>query len=157
MTSQFVSLINKAVDLSSQPHVMKEIMTILDDHFDEMCVLYPETYSNVMSDIHIAVNGPYFDSESVMKAVSKLQNEDGTMGPKWTVQETTNAASSVGVSFDKYNMYDWHYALNSVYSDYCNVIGINQPVYFELAKAWINDKDAPVGKAYHYYKMISGI
>jgi len=157
MTSEFLSLISKVIDIPSQPSTMKEIITILDEHLDEMCVLYPEIYSDIIEDIHIVVNGPYFDSESVAKAVASLQNEDGTVGPKWTITETTTAASSVGVIFEKYNMYDWYYVLNMVYSDYYNVIGVNQPVYFELAKAWINDKDAPVGKAYLYHKMISDV
>ena len=157
MKSKFTNLIGKVIDIESQPFAMKKILIVLDDHFDEMCILYPETYSDVIEDIHIIVNGPYFDLESATKAVSELKNEDGTIGAKWTVAETSSVASSIGVTFEKFNMYDWHYALNSIYSDYSNVMGINQSVYFELAKAWINDKDAPVGKSFLYYKMMSDI
>jgi len=41
-----------------------------------------------------------------------------------------------------------------IYSDYVAVIGNTPSTYISLAKAWMNDKDAGLGKAYRYYMMI---
>lgn len=36
-----------------------------------------------------AEHGPHFNEEHARKAVSKMENEDGTRGPHWSVEETT--------------------------------------------------------------------
>lgn len=89
-----------------------------------------------------AKHGPHFDEEHARKAVSKMENEDGSRGQHWSVEETSALANQYGIRFDsKFNKYDWYVALNMVYSDYYKVIvnmtGSNNSKYFvELAKAW---------------------
>lgn len=48
-----------------------------------------------------AEHGPHFNEEHARKAVSKMENEDGTRGPHWSVEETTTLASQYGVLLDK--------------------------------------------------------
>lgn len=97
-----------------------------------------------------AEHGPHFNEEHARKAVSKMENEDGTRGPHWSVEETTALASQYGINLgSRFNRYDWFVALNMVYSDYYKVIismtNSNSTKHFvELAKAWINDKDIDV-------------
>ena len=104
-----------------------------------------------------AKHGPHFDEEHARKAVSKMENEDGSRGQHWSVEETSALANQYGIRFDsKFNKYDWYVALNMVYSDYYKVIvnmtGSNNSKYFvELAKAWICDKDIDEGKMWYYY------
>ena len=87
-----------------------------------------------------AKHGPHFDDEHARKAVSKMENEDGSRGQHWSVEETSALANQYGIRFDsKFNKYDWYVALNMVYSDYYKVIvnmtGSNNSKYFvELAK-----------------------
>lgn len=91
-----------------------------------------------------AEHGPHFNEEHARKAVSKMENEDGTRGPHWSVEETTALASQYGINLgSRFNRYDWFVALNMVYSDYYKVIismtNSNSTKHFvELAKAWIN-------------------
>lgn len=98
-----------------------------------------------------AKHGPHFDDEHARKAVSKMENEDGSRGQHWSVEETSALANQYGIRFDsKFNKYDWYVALNMVYSDYYKVIvnmtGSNNSKYFvELAKAWLSDKDIDEG------------
>lgn len=86
-----------------------------------------------------------------------MENEDGSRGQHWSVEETSALANQYGIRFDsKFNKYDWYVALNMVYSDYYKVIvnmtGSNNSKYFvELAKAWICDKDIDEGKMWYYY------
>lgn len=104
-----------------------------------------------------AEHGPHFNEEHARKAVSKMENEDGTRGPHWSVEETTTLASQYGINLgSRFNRYDWFVALNMVYSDYYKVIismtNSNSTKHFvELAKAWINDKDIDEGKMWYYY------
>lgn len=70
-----------------------------------------------------AEHGPHFNEEHARKAVSKMENEDGTRGPHWSVEETTALASQYGINLgSRFNRYDWFVALNMVYSDYyCDI------------------------------------
>lgn len=107
-----------------------------------------------------AKHGPHFDDEHARKAVSKMENEDGSRGQHWSIEETSALANQYGIRFDdKFNKYDWYVALNMVYSDYYRVIvnmtGSNNAKYFvELAKAWLCDKDIDEGKMWYYYVYI---
>lgn len=70
-----------------------------------------------------AEHGPHFNEEHARKAVSKMENEDGTRGPHWSIEETTTLANQYGISLgNRFNRYDWFVALNMVYSDYYTVI-----------------------------------
>lgn len=107
-----------------------------------------------------AEHGPHFNEEHARKAVSKMENEDGTRGPHWSIEETTALASQYGINLgSRFNRYDWFVALNMVYSDYYKVIismtNSNSTKHFvELAKAWINDKDIDEGKMWYYYVLL---
>lgn len=105
-------------------------------------------------------NGPHFDERHAQKAVSKMKNEDGTVGPHWSMEETTALANQYGVKFTGgYNRCDWFVALNMVYSDYYKVImnianSVNPKHFVEFAKAWLEDKDIDEGKMWYYYVYI---
>ena len=104
-----------------------------------------------------AEHGPHFNEEHARKAVSKMENEDGTRGPHWSLEETTALASQYGITLGtKFNRYDWFVALNMVYSDYYRVImnianTASTKPFVELAKAWLHDKDLDEGKMWYYY------
>lgn len=104
-----------------------------------------------------AEHGPHFNEEHARKAVSKMENEDGSRGQHWSIEETTALANQHGIRLDdKFNKYDWYVALNMVYSDYykviINIANSNSSKFFvELAKAWICDRDVDEGKMWYYY------
>lgn len=103
--------------------------------------------------------GPHFNEEWAMKVVSNMQNEDGTMGAHWTIEQTTSVAQQYGINFSKYNKYDWFVAMNMFYSDfYKAVISMTNSDavkhYVDLTKAWLEDKDVDEGKMWYYYKYV---
>lgn len=60
-------------------------------------------------------HGPHFNEEYARKAVMKMENEDGTRGPHWSLEETTTLASQYGIALgSKFNRYDWFVALNII-------------------------------------------
>lgn len=49
--------------------------------------------SELAANMYEAINGPHFDEEHAHYAVEGMENEDGTKGPHWTVEETTSVAN----------------------------------------------------------------
>lgn len=68
---------------------------------------------------HEAMYGPHFNEECALKAVSKMENEDGSRGEHWSLEETTSIANQYGINLkgEKYNKYDWYVALNMIRKD----------------------------------------
>lgn len=91
---------------------------------------------------------------------SKMQNEDGTVGGHWTIDQTTSVASGLGIKFEHFTPEEFNTAMNMMYSDYYPVaVKFNQNnanFYAELAKAFLCDKDAesPSEKLAEYYQSI---
>jgi hypothetical protein len=110
--------------------------------------LYEQTY------------GPHFNEKYALKAVSKMENEDGSKGAYWDLQQTTSVAKQYNIDLNvSFNKYDWFVALNMVRSDYykfiVNLTNSDNVKYFvELAKAWLNDKDITEGKMWHYFRYV---
>lgn len=85
-------------------------------------------------------HGPHFNEEHARKAVMKMENEDGTRGPHWSLEETSALASQYGISLSgKFNRYDWFVALNMVYSDYykvlLNITGSNKQEIINIVRS----------------------
>ena len=105
--------------------------------------------------------GPHFNEECAHKAVKHMENEDGTKGPRWSVEEAEKIAQQYGVNIhaEKFNKYDWFVALNMIRSDFyravVNMTGSDNVKHFvELTKAWLNDKDIEEGKMWFYFKYV---
>lgn len=113
--------------------------------------------SELAANMYEAINGPHFDEEHARYAVEGMENEDGTKGPHWTVEETTSVANQMGINLksEKHNKWDWYVAMNMIYSDYYKAVvamtgSANTKHFAELAKAWLCDKDIDEGKMWHY-------
>lgn len=94
-------------------------------------------------------HGPHFNEEYARKAVMKMENEDGTRGPHWSLEETTTLASQYGIALgSKFNRYDWFVALNMVYSDYyrviMNITGSNNTKHYNELKNIIKQASSMV-------------
>lgn len=112
-----------------------------------------ELYDDLMDGLYVLVFGEHFNEETAKEAVSCMVNDDGTTGEHWNIEETTAVAKQNNIVFGNFNQFDWYYTLNMVYSDFSKVFGSNTEMYIKVAKSWLEDKDAPKGKAYKYYKM----
>lgn len=47
---------------------------------------------------HEAMYGPHFNEECALKAVSKMENEDGSRGEHWSLEETTDQMPTEEIS-----------------------------------------------------------
>lgn len=66
--------------------------------------------SELCANVYEAINGPHFDEEHARYAVEGMENEDGSKGPHWTVEETTSIANQMGINLksEKHNKWDWY-------------------------------------------------
>lgn len=102
-----------------------------------------------------SASGGKLTREMADEWMENLQNEDGSKGPHWTMDQTKQVMAQRGIKGEPLEFY---VILNALYSDYCKVFqkhNINKiDLYADLASAWINDKDAMDGKAALYYECI---
>jgi len=132
----------------------EQLKSFLLDQFDELKRTMPELYEDMEEELYEHIYGPHFSKRKYDCAVAKLVNQDGTKGPHWTVQQIVDYAKSHGIQFAPNTEYDFAYALNMLYSDYYGAVPDSVESYFRLAKAFLDDRDAPEGKAYLYYKAM---
>nr|UVY57565.1 MAG: hypothetical protein [Bacteriophage sp.] len=101
-----------------------------------------------------------FDRETAMQWAERMQNADGTVGPHWTMDQTSAVADASGIPHD-IPRWAWGVTMNMMYSDYYDVarkFGGNVPEFYaELARAFLMDKDGPepTKKLMEYYEHIA--
>lgn len=132
----------------------EQLESLINGWMDSLPSDDPEMKSRLECDIYMAVNGPHFDEDTFNKATSYMKNADGTKGPHWSVADVADYARSHGCTFSKYNEYDLAYAMNMAYSDYYGAISNSTDAYYKIAKAFLEDKDGPEGKAFRYWKAM---
>lgn len=78
-----------------------------------------------------------------------MENEDGTHGPHYDMQQIMSAAEKSGVRFEDFDEKEFCIAVNMMYSDYCKVakkyVAPDKELAFfaDLAKAFLEDEDGP--------------
>lgn len=98
-----------------------------------------------------------FTEDDARRWTEHMENDDGSKGAHWTLEQTTAVANSIGVHVDPWI---WFAALNMEYSDNFDVAqkyGLDRPEYYaDLAKAFLFDEDGggPEAKIAGYYHGI---
>lgn len=116
--------------------------------------LNPKMHRDLECDLYESIYGCHFCDWLYDEAVSKMENQDGAKGAHWSQREIAEYAKSKGVRYSCFNEYDLAYAMNMAYSDYYGAVADNTETYFKVALAFLQDKDAPEGKAYLYWKAM---
>ena len=95
-----------------------------------------------------------FTEDDAKQWTARMENEDGTIGPHWSMGQTDAVATASGIHVDKPTFWA---CLNMMYSDYYSVAtkyGLDRPEFYaDLTKAFLMDKDAggPEEKMAGYY------
>lgn len=102
----------------------------------------------MLLELHDLCFGPHFDTDMAIDAVSKMKNVDGTTGAHWSYAEVVEEAKKRSIEYPT----DLYYAVNMLYSDLSNVIGMDPNKYIAIAKAlYWDDPDMPEGKLFKQY------
>lgn len=97
-----------------------------------------------------------FSQMTAEKWARSMENDDGTTGPHWSIEQVKQVMAQKGVTCDPWEFYA---ALNAIYSDYGKVlkkhgVGDKLDIYIDMAKAFIDDKDAQPDKLARYYQYV---
>lgn len=100
---------------------------------------------------------PPMTREMAEEWMASIKNEDGTVGPHWTLEQVKQLMQQRGINnVDPVRVW---VAMNADYSDRAAVnrkYGLDKPDYYLDAAlaAWINDKDAVENKEAAYYMYV---
>ena len=108
-------------------------------------------YEEIIMSLYVDIYGEHFNKQMAYEAVAQMENEDGTTGEHWSLEDTTRLMTQYKMTSEWYNDYDFYYIMNMLYSDFYGVVGNDTTTYLKLAKYWLCDKDVAQGKALRYY------
>lgn len=126
----------------------EDLKNFVSDFMCDLNVTMPQVYETLLIELHRNVYGSHFSPTLLRKAVEELESEDGKKGPKWSLEESNKIIKNYDL---KYNEYDFNYVLNMMYSDYSGYGNNDLNFYIKLSCLFLDDKDAPEGKALRYY------
>lgn len=96
--------------------------------------------------------------EKAHKWVKEMKNSDGSAGEHWKMEQTNALKEKLGINVDPVEFY---VAANMMYSDYCAVakkFGIDTADFYgQMAKAFLEDKDAQPDKLKNYFEEVVGL
>lgn len=153
MISKFYKEIKKMSD-SEREHVKEKLDDYLDDYFKELKHKDKEQYKRIKCDLYKILYGEHMNKEKALKVVSKMENTDGTQGEHWTFEQVESIVKQHSVPLTTYNINDFYYVLNMLYSDFYKVLGGDTSLYVKLSRAWLEDEDVREGKAFRYYMYV---
>lgn len=94
--------------------------------------------------------------EEAQRWADAMENEDGTKGAHWSMEQTRQVQAQQGIDCDPAEFF---LAMNMMYSDYVKVarkLGVNKVDFYAwMAKAFLEDKDAGPDKLKRYFEYVA--
>lgn len=143
---------------------MNKIGFAIDGEMERVPNEFPEAYPMSMDHrkgspriAGYADGTPDITKEMAMEWSRSMENEDGTQGPHWTMEQTKQVQAQQGIECDPIEFY---LAINMMYSDYVKVakkLGVNKVEFYAcMAKAFLDDRDAGPDKLGRYFEYVVG-
>lgn len=99
--------------------------------------------------------GQKLNMETARRWMDNLQNADGSKGPHWSIDQAKQLMAQKNIDGDPIEFWA---AINMMFSDYMPVAKKHNfstvDFYIEMAKAFLDDKDAKEDKLARYYHAI---
>lgn len=160
----------KLVKIAECNNKTDELYTIMDDYFEELEEYHPQIYCNLMKEIQkLGVKINILDKTELDKYLKHMHHKD--MPTLWNVEQTTKVGKDIGIDFDKwcYNTFTFNYVMNMMRTDYYTEFKkmfMSSPLmkqtivdspnfYAHMAKAWLDDEDAPRDKTIKYIQIVT--
>lgn len=139
----------KYLDKPSDSEKACELHNIICEYLDSLTLDTADPKAKrMLLKLHELDCGPHFDVDIAIKAVTSMENVDGTTGQHWTFAEVEKEAQKRNIDHPA----DLYYAINMLYSDLANVLGKDPEKYIAVAKAlYWDDPDMPEGKLFKQY------
>ncbi len=126
----------------------QDLKNFVSDFMAYLEISMPKLYNSLLLELHKNVYGSHFSLALLNQAINELEDTKGTKGAKWSLEETNKFIKDLDL---KYNEYDFNYVLNMMYYDYSELLNNDLNSYIKLACLFLDDVDAPNGKALRYY------
>lgn len=78
-------------------------------------------HSEVYKMLYCKAYGEHLSRETCEQWVRSMEVKDGSgrnSGEKWSIEQTTEVGSKLGVNWSKMNKYEWYAGMNAFYSDF---------------------------------------
>lgn len=139
----------KYLDKPSDSEKACELRNIICEYLDSLTLDTADPKAKrMLLKLHELDCGPHFNVDIAIKAVTSMENVDGTTGQHWTFAEVEKEAQKRNIDHPA----DLYYAINMLYSDLANVLGKDPEKYIAVAKAlYWDDPDMPEGKLFKQY------
>lgn len=121
-----------------------------------ICIACGEEEGHEHKEVYKGKSGAALTPEKAKKWVESMENEDGTHGPHWTLEQVKNVMELHGITCDPHKFWA---AMNASYSDLCGFFkkyNINTlDAYIDYTRDfWFKDKDAVEDKVGAYYSSV---
>ena len=126
----------------------EDLMNFVCDLMCELNITMPQVYETLLIDLHKNVYGFHFSKGLALKAVSEFEDSNENKGGKYSLEEACKIRRDYNISL---NEYDFFYVLNVMYSDYSKLLNNDLVSYVKMVSLFLEDEDAPEGKALKYY------
>lgn len=161
----------EVMDIAKNDGKIEDFYTIMNDYFSELEKYHPQTYTNLMKELYkLGAPTNILNKCELDKYIKHIHHKD--MPTLWTIEQTTKIGKEIGINFDewKFNIYTFNYVMNMMRADYYSEFKkmfvtsplmkqtiLDSPTFYaHMAKAWLEDEDAPADKALWYIKFVSG-
>lgn len=131
----------------------EQAIEVLSDIMHDLQKRYPVYYKKYDDKLEKIYHHNSMTKEEALEYVSKMRNKDGTIGGHWTYDQTTDYMLSHD-GLKELNPNCFYVALNMMFSDYYNPT-YGMEIYANLAKDFLEDKDAPSDKLKRYIKAMA--
>ena len=146
----FSDMLKEALESEDVERNFQEMLDMLDECYEYM--VQNRGGSRMRGSQMMNEEDYHFDKKSLEMATSELENADDSQGAKWNLVQTNMLMRDNGLKAnEKFNEYDFNYTMNMLYSDFSKLLGNDVMNYYKMAKCFLEDEDAPSGKAYRYY------
>lgn len=121
------------------------------------------THEEIYAEIYGEIYGPHLCDRFCKKMVEGMYNAAGEKGCKFTLDQVTDSARRLGITFsgtdEDYTEYELWAASNMMYYDYGHILkeaGITPDVNVctNMADSYLDDIDAPYGKLAAYFFFV---
>lgn len=136
----------------------KKLLLILADGIQE-----DKKQNKIFEQLYEKIYGPHLCDRYCKKMVEEMYNAAGEKGCKFTLDQVTDSARRLGITFsgtdEDYTEHELWTAANMMYYDYGQILkdaGVNPDVSVctNMADSYLDDIDGPYGKLANYFFFI---
>lgn len=136
-------------EILANPNGSHEVATMIDEAIDDLKEVDEKSANLLMIKLHVKAYGYHFNEKLAKWAVSKMRNIDGSIGEHWSIEQTNQVLSSLGVNI---NQFDWYYAMNMLYSDLYTMLKTDASMYAKFAiQFYFSDIDSDDTKLFKQF------